>query len=227
MAFRRGGDTLEKLELIYKGAEAYLFKSTFLDTDVIVKYRLPKPYRDPLLDRRIRRDRTILEARIIARVKELGVPVPTLYMVDPEKAIIIMEYIHGIRLKELINHANISTIETYVREVGRSIGIMHSAGIVHGDLTTSNIIVKEDTPYIIDFGLAQYSDELEDKGVDIHLFLRSLESTHPRFVDRLFKAFMKGYEEIVGSRGKESILEKVREIRMRGRYVEERRLRKQ
>ncbi len=217
---------MEKLELIYKGAEAYLYRSVFLGMDVIIKYRLPKPYRDSLLDKRIRRDRTVLEARIIARVKELGVPTPTLLMVDPSRSIIIMEYIHGKRLKELISGENIELIEKYVREVGRSIGIMHKAGIVHGDLTTSNIIVREGTPYIIDFGLAQYSEELEDQGVDIHLFLRSLESTHPRFASKLFEVFIHGYEKVIGYNRKKLVLDKVKEIRMRGRYVEERRLKK-
>ncbi len=226
MAFRRGRDTVEKLELIHKGAEAYLYKSVFLGVEVIIKYRLPKPYRDPLLDKRIRRDRTVLEARIIARVKELGVPTPTLLMVDPSRSIIIMEYIHGKRLKELIGKESIGLIENYVKEVGKSIGVMHRAGIVHGDLTTSNIILKEGIPYIIDFGLAQYSEELEDQGVDVHLFLRSLESTHPRFANRLFETFMQGYEEIVGYHKKKLVLDKVKEIRMRGRYVKERRLKK-
>ena len=217
---------MERLELIYKGAEAYLYRSVFLGMDVIIKYRIPKPYRDSLLDKRIRRDRTVLEARIIARVKELGVPTPTLLMVDLSRSIIVMEYIHGKRLKELISEENIELIEKYVREVGRSIGIMHKAGVVHGDLTTSNIIVREGTPYIIDFGLAQYSEELEDQGVDIHLFLRSLESTHPRFANKLFEAFIHGYEEIVGYQRKKLVLDKVKEIRMRGRYVEERRPKK-
>lgn len=218
---------MEKLELIYKGAEAYLYKSVFLGMEVVVKYRLPKPYRDPLLDKRIRRERTVLEARIIARVKELGVPTPTLLMVDPSRSIIIMEYIHGKRLKELIGKESIELIEKYVKDVGRSIGIIHKAGIVHGDLTTSNIILREGIPHIIDFGLAQYSEELEDQGVDIHLFLRSLESTHPHFANKLFEIFMYGYEEIVGRHRKKLVLDKVKEIRMRGRYVEERRLKKQ
>ncbi len=217
---------MEELELIYKGAEAYLYKARFLGTQVIVKYRLPKPYRDPLLDKRIRRDRTVLEARIIARVKELGIPTPTILMVDPYRSIIIMEYIEGKRLKELIDNINIEIIEKYVREIGKNVGIMHGAGIVHGDLTTSNIIIRENTPYVIDFGLSQYSNELEDQGVDVHLFLRSLESTHPRYADRLFRVFIDGYEEAVGSHRKKLVLDKVNEIRMRGRYVEERRIRK-
>ncbi len=215
------------LELVYKGAEAYLYKTVFLETEVIVKYRLPKPYRDPLLDKRIRRDRTILEARIILRLKELGIPVPTLFMVDPERALLIIEYIRGQRLKELIDKLSIKVIEKYINIIGKNVGIMHKNGIVHGDLTTSNIIVRDNIPFIIDFGLAQYSEELEDQGVDIHLFLRSLESTHPRYVNRLFNAFITGYEEAVGSQKKILVLEKVREIRMRGRYVEERRLKKQ
>lgn len=215
------------LKLISRGAEAYLYKSSLLDTPVIIKYRIPKAYRDPLLDKRIRSQRTILEAKIIGTLRLKGLPVPAVLFVDPDRAILVLEYIDGVLLKHVISHDIDKSLKIF-REVGLYVGLIHSNKIVHGDLTTSNIIIRKDDgrPYIIDFGLATYSDDIEDRGVDLHLLLRSLESTHPMYVNRLFKEFIKGYSNVMGKEYTNTLLNKVKEIRMRGRYVEERRLRK-
>ncbi len=218
---------MAKIELIHKGAEAYLYKTYMLGIPVIVKHRIPKDYRDKVLDYRIRYQRTILEAKIIGTLRLKGLPVPAILLVDPKRAILVLEYIKGIILKELISR-NIELSKKIFVELGKYVGIMHSENIVHGDLTTSNVIVRRDDnkPFIIDFGLAHYSNDIEDQGVDIHLMLRSLESTHPRHVDTLFKEFLKGYASVRGKEYTQKLLEKVKEIRMRGRYIEERRLKK-
>ncbi len=218
---------MAKIELIHKGAEAYLYKTYMLGIPVIVKHRIPKNYRDRTLDYRIRYQRTILEAKIIGTLRLKGLPVPAILLVDPKRAILVLEYIEGVMLKELISR-NIELSRNMFIELGKYVGIMHSENIVHGDLTTSNVIVRQDDnkPFIIDFGLAHYSNDIEDQGVDIHLMLRSLESTHPRYVDTLFKEFLKGYTSVRGEEYTRKLLEKVKEIRMRGRYIEERRLKK-
>lgn len=218
----------KELELIRKGAEAYLYKSTLLGIPVIVKYRVPKAYRDKVLDQRIRSQRTILEAKIIGVLRVKGIPVPGILLVDPENAIIVLEYIEGILLKQAIGREDFEIIRKVFNDVGYYVGLIHKNKIVHGDLTTSNIIIrnKDKKPYIIDFGLAMYSDDIEDRGVDLHLFLRSLESTHPRYADTLFQEFIRGYSKIMGDGYTKAVLDKVKEIRMRGRYVEERRLKR-
>lgn len=215
------------LKLVSKGAEAYLYKSFLFGMPVIIKYRIPKTYRDPILDKKIRSQRTILEAKIIGMLRLKGLPVPAVLFVDPDEALIVLEYIDGILLRDIIGR-NVDRSLRIFREVGLYIGLIHSNRIVHGDLTTSNIIIRKDDgkPYIIDFGLATYSDDIEDRGVDLHLLLRSLESTHPMYVDKLFKEFIKGYSSIMGDEYTNILLNKVKEIRMRGRYVEERRLKK-
>ncbi len=218
---------MAKIELIRKGAEAYLYKTYMLGIPVIIKHRISKEYRDKVLDYRIRYHRTILEAKIIGTLRLRGLPVPAVLLVDPAKAILVLEYIEGTMLKELISR-DIELSKRIFMELGKYIGIMHSESIVHGDLTTSNVIVRQsdNKPFIIDFGLAHYSNDIEDQGVDIHLMLRSLESTHPKHVDVLFKEFLKGYTSVRGEEYTRKLLDKVKEIRMRGRYVEERRLKK-
>jgi len=215
------------LELVSKGAEAYLYRSSLFNIPVIIKYRIPKTYRDSVLDKRIRSQRTILEAKIIGTLRSKGLPVPAVLFVDPDRALLVLEYIDGVLLKHVIGHDINKSLKIF-KEVGLYVGLIHLNKIVHGDLTTSNIIIRKDDgkPYIIDFGLATYSEDIEDRGVDLHLLLRSLESTHPMYANRLFKEFIEGYSDVMGEEYTNLLLNKVKEIRMRGRYVEERRLRK-
>jgi len=215
---------MEELTLIAAGAEAYLYKGKFLGFDVIIKYRAPKSYRDPRLDRLIRYERTLTESRIMQLVRCLGIYVPAILYVDPEKALIVMEYVKGTLLRDLIPSLNAEVRCEFFKTLGTYVGKMHMSNIIHGDLTTSNIIICNNTPYIIDFGLSRISDDTEDKGVDIHLMLRSLESTHYSTSKELFKCFTSGYGGVVGDELLNTILSKVREIRLRGRYIEERRL---
>ena len=215
-------------KIIYLGAEAVLIRAEFLGRDAVYKIRIPKPYRDPRLDKTIRVQRTKTEARMMLQALRVGASVPAIFFVDIDKATLIMEYISGFLLKHKLNNMDIDSSCNIMKKIGVSVGRMHEANIVHGDLTTSNMILKPSgNVYIVDFGLAKISDDIEDKGVDIHLFLRSLESVHHRIKDMLFECFMLGYEEVIGKGFKEKIMEKVREIRLRGRYVEERRLRKE
>jgi len=211
-------------EIIAVGAEAVLAKYEFLGRPAIYKVRVKKPYRDPRLDERLRRERTFTESRIMNRLRTEGLPVPALYLVDPKGEYLVMEFIEGELLKNMIVERR--EFRHIVRELGRVVARMHELGVVHGDLTTSNVIVRGGRPYLIDFGLARFSDELEDIGVDIHLFLRAVESTHYELKDEIMKEFLKGYGEVVGEDRVKEVMDKVHEIRLRGRYVEERRKRR-
>ncbi len=210
-------------EIIALGAEAALIRTRFLGLDALVKLRLKKPYRDEALDKFLRGKRTEVEAKILVTLRKLGVPVPALYYVDLQKAVIVMDYVQGILLKDIIDSGNIVEACMYLTLIGESVAKMHNAGIVHGDLTTSNMIVSRGIPYLIDFGLSKFSRKLEDIGTDIHLFIRALESTHFVHKERLLECFMKGYRGVLGSEFVGKVMETVKEIRLRGRYVEERR----
>ncbi|CAB50493.1 Kae1-associated kinase Bud32 [Pyrococcus abyssi] len=214
------------MKLIKQGAEAKIYLAEFSELyfdypiKVIVKERIKKRYRIPEIDLKLRKERTIREARILRRAKEFGVNVPYVFEVDTKNMIIVMEYIEGERLKELLEKLPMEERLKVCREVGRQIGKLHEAGIVHGDLTTSNMILREGKVYFIDFGLAEFDDTIEAQGVDLHLLKRAMESTHYKWFERGFEEVLKGYIEIRGEDKGREIREKIREIELRGRYRE-------
>ncbi|ABP96363.1 MULTISPECIES: Kae1-associated kinase Bud32 [Metallosphaera] len=208
---------MEGLTLIKRGAESLIYHGRFLGIEAIYKVRVSKSYRHPLLDRRINMERTISEAKIMLSALTSGVNVPALLYVDVDKFTIIMEFLEGKTIKDAVN---VNGLEIF-KEIGTMTGKMHLNEIIHGDLTTNNMIFHDDQVFFIDFGLSKRSRELEDKATEVHVFLRSLESVHPDIKDQAFSLFLEGYDEVTGM-GKE-IMEKVEEIRMRGRYVDERR----
>jgi len=209
--------------LLRRGAEACLYRDSYMGFQVIRKQRVPKPYRHAKLDEAIRTGRTLLEGRLLSDAKKSGVPTPTLFQIDTETATLVMEYIDGPTLRDSIASRSKSRIAEIFEQLGGYVAEMHNDGIVHGDLTTSNVIVeKGDELSIIDFGLGDFSSELEARGVDLHLLLRTLESSHIDVLDESWKAFQEGYRDYYNGNS-DQVVEKVREIRRRGRYVEERR----
>jgi TP53 regulating kinase-like protein len=218
---------MDELVLIASGAEANLYRGRFLGYDVVVKHRVSKPYRDVKLDLVIRRDRTLTEAKIMLLAMSLGVRVPTLLYVDLENSIIVMEYVEGVLLRDYIGLVDEGVRRAYLELLGVYVGKLHKNDITHGDLTTSNVIVSSNgSLYIIDFGLSKISNDVEDKAVDIHLLMRSFESIHYNMSKELLTYFLRGYRSVLSTNEVNEILNTVKEIRLRGRYVEERRVRK-
>ena len=213
---------LSDLRLIRKGAEAHIYEGEWLGRPVVVKHRAPKAYRHPELDKAIRARRTAREAQALHRAKEAGVPTPVVYLVDLATATIVMERVRGRRLKELVAEQGRAVVPLFT-ELGRLVGRLHKAGLVHNDITTSNVIVAPDGSLVLlDFGLCEFSMELEKRGVDLHLLGRVLESTHHEVAEEAYQAFLDGYRAELGPKAEE-VIERAREIRLRGRYVAERR----
>jgi TP53 regulating kinase-like protein len=210
---------MAKMKLIKKGAEAELYRGEWQGFDVVFKRRVAKTYRIPDLDLYIRSSRTSLEAKLLSDSRRLGVPTPVVYLVDMGKTEITMSYIDGIPLKKLIPKMDLQSITRTFTAVGEAVGKLHRGGIVHGDLTTSNIIAKNDDLFFIDFGLGEYTVSLEARGVDLHLMLRTLESSHYTSSRVAFEGFVIGYSKIMGDESKQ-VLSRVGEIRRRGRYVD-------
>jgi TP53 regulating kinase-like protein len=210
---------MEELTLISKGAEAdILLDPDWNGVKAIIKRRGEKRYRVPELDAAIRHSRTIREASIIHRAKEAGVTTPLIYRVDPNSAQIVMEYVEGEKIRDIVDKIGPEERARLFREIGRKAGLLHGAGIAHGDLTTSNLISSGGRVVFIDFGLAEISDEVESRGVDLHLMYRMLISTHYEYTEELFRAFKAGYEETLGEA--QEALDRMDEISKRGRYVE-------
>jgi TP53 regulating kinase-like protein len=212
-----------KSVLIKKGAEASLYLADWHGKKAIMKKRLAKKYCPKILDEHIRVYRTIHEPQLMHEAKRAGVPTPTIFFVDIKNATIIMEYVEGKQVKQLLSEVSKSERQRLCLKIGELIGRLHENGIIHGDLTTSNMILNsEGKIFFVDFGLGEKSKELEARGVDLHLMKRALQSTHFRFTEECFKAIIHGYTKVVGVETAKNILEKIKEIEQRGRYVAER-----
>jgi len=206
-----------------KGAEASLYLAEWHGRKVIIKRRLPKKYRPSQLDEQIRIYRTTHEPQLMHEAKKAGVPTPTIFLVDVKDATIIMEFIEGKQVKQLLSRFSESERQRLFLKIGDSIGRLHESGIVHGDLTTSNMILNsEGKIFFVDFGLGEKTKELEARGVDLHLMKRALQSTHFRFTEECFDAVIMGYSKVLDAETVNSILDKIKEIERRGRYVAER-----
>ena len=209
--------------LLKKGAEASLYLAEWHGLRVVVKVRIPKKYRPPELDMQIRTYRTVHEPQLMHKAKAAGVPTPLIYMVNVPEASITMEYIEGQQIKQLLNQATEEKRRELCVAIGELIGKLHSHGLIHGDLTTSNMILNpEGKIYFVDFGLGEKNVEVEAQGVDLHLMKRALQSTHYMFWEECFKAVLTGYSRVLGVEAAEKVYLKIREIERRGRYVEER-----
>jgi Kae1-associated kinase Bud32 len=207
-------------KLIAKGAEADLWLDLdWYGLEVVIKVRGEKKYRHPKLDREIRRARTIQEASLLHRVKGAGVTTPLVYHVDPENAKIVMEYVRGKRVRDIVDSLSEEERITLFKTIGRTTGLMHGSNVIHGDLTTSNMIKTDGRVVFIDFGLGEVSMEVEKRGVDLNLLKRMLTSTHYMYTEELFKAFKDGYRDSMGDMA-DMVLERIKEIEQRGRYIE-------
>jgi len=202
------------MELIKRGAEAEIYTGKWLGRDVIVKRRVRKKYRIKEIDEKIRKERTKREAILMMKARKSGVSVPLIYEIDTVKMEIIMEYVRGERIKDIIDKIDEEEQRRICRMIGRSIAKLHSNGIIHGDLTTSNMIMAERL-YFIDFGLGAKNDEIEAKGVDMHLLMEALNAAHKN--EMLFKWIFEEYEKNYDEADK--VKRKINEIVRRGRYM--------
>jgi TP53 regulating kinase-like protein len=197
-------------KIIGRGAEAILIqKNKFL-----IKKRVKKGYRHPLLDTPLRKGRTRKESRILDKASKL-LTVPKIYDVDEQNCNITMDFIPGKRLSEHLDKFNMEKSLKICKEIGEKIAILHKADIIHGDLTTSNMILHENKVWIIDFGLGFISTRNEDKAVDLHLMKQALESKHFLHWQEYFKKIIEGYKIYDGS---DAVLNQFKKVEERGRY---------
>jgi Kae1-associated kinase Bud32 len=197
------------------GAEAILDSAVWLDRDVVIKQRVVKGYRHPDLDRSLQGFRIKNEARLMIEARKAGIAVPIIYSVDFTNGRIVMEEIPGVRVKDALQDGSVDGVAICGR-IGGIAAKLHANDIVHGDLTTSNMLLDGDRIVVIDFSLGQKSSELEDKGVDMHLLEEAFRSAHH---DRgeLYETVKESY--IRNWSGGKDVLRKVLEIERRGRYT--------
>ena len=203
------------VSVIKRGAEATISLGTYLGRTVVMKKRERKEYRDERLDSRIIKIRTRNEVRSMAAARAAGMHIPWIYDIDIDGGTIVMQFINGQRLNSLLYHLGESERLSLERSFGAEIARMHMAGIAHGDLTTSNIIVTGQDLYFIDFSMATRPADTEQLGVDLRLLKEVYKSTHSEFESE-YQEVIAGY---IGAGGDAAVVDKVAEIEKRARYV--------
>lgn len=214
-----GGAETPMPKLVYRGAEADIFLGSWRSRKAIFKVRKRLPYRLEALDLEIRNQRTLREAEMLHRVKAAGVPSPYLYFLDAPGSTLVMEYVPGPRMKEAVGSLPNSEAMSLFRELGSDAARVHKAGIMHGDLTTSNVLVRDGRLVFIDFGLSVYSNRLEDHAVDMRLIKETITGAHPDLAPKALAALFEGYEAVAGERLHRATLGQLRAIERRGRYA--------
>jgi len=198
------------MEKLAQGAEAMIYK----DGNDVIKERLSKSYRLKHLDDSLRQFRTRREAKVLSRLEEFNFPSPHLKEFSDKRMSLVMDFVPGEKLKDVLQRGD--DYQIFAKDMGEMIGRMHTKNIIHGDLTTSNMIVHSKTNklHFIDFGLAQFSERDEDKAVDLFLLERSLASTHFK-TPTLFEDAMEAYK--ISNPDAAEVLKRLESVRMRGR----------
>src|SRR3989344_5659860 len=160
-------------KIISRGAEAILY----LKDKHLVKERIKKNYRLNEIDSKLRKYRTRSETKLLEKSASL-IDVPKVINFSDKDMKIVMEHIKGYLLKDIINSLDNRKLKEILINVGTQIALLHDNDIIHGDLTTSNMILKDNKVYFIDFGLGFISNKIEDKAVDLHLLKQALQSKH-------------------------------------------------
>lgn len=200
------------------GAESIIFRFEQWGHTYLLKHRPAKPYLLKTIDDFLRSSRTNRECKMLTVARSLGVPTPNVHWIDVTTHTIVMDLIQGKQLKLLVEEVPERRLRELCSEFGRLIGLLHRGGVVHGDPTTSNVIVDEQSRmWLIDFGLSEMNATVEMKGVDIHLMRRAFETTHWDLEETMLESALKGYKGLLENEA-EDVLSRAEEIRERGRY---------
>ncbi len=197
-------------KIIQQGAEAKIY----LVKDKIVKDRISKKYRIPELDNKIRKRRTKAEAKLLKKAAEL-IPIPKVLNIQDKEKIIEMEFIDGLKLAATLDDFDLKKQKEICKTIGEQVAKIHDNEIIHGDLTTSNMIFKNGELFFIDFGLGFISSKLEDRAVDLHVLKEALEAKHFTNWKSLFEQVEKGYNL---SKDAQKVFERLKAVEKRGRY---------
>jgi TP53 regulating kinase and related kinases len=198
--------------IISQGAEAKIFLN---QKGNIVKDRIKKSYRIPEIENKITKSRTKKETKLLEKALKI-INVPKVFSdIKNQGRMIHMENIKGKKLSENLDKFSLNQQIKIINQIAKNISKLHEKDIIHGDLTTSNMILKNEKIYFIDFGLGYISRKYEDRAVDIHLFKQALEAKHPKNYETLLKEFLKSYNT---SEESKKVLERLKAVEKRGRY---------
>ena len=199
------------MKTIYQGAESTIYLT---NSNTIKKIRNKKSYRIEEIDSKLIKSRTKREINLLTKAKQLDISVPNIIDSNINEGIIEMDYIDGIKLKTYLEE-NLDDYKNIAKLIANNISILHNNKIIHGDLTTSNMILKDNKLYFIDFGLGFTSQKFEDFAVDLHLLKEALESTHYKISNELFEFIINDYKK--NTNNAKLVLNKLKEGELRGR----------
>lgn len=191
--------------ILSQGAEATLYR----DRDTVVKVRHAKGYRHQIIDKELRQFRTRREAKVLEKLAAINFPSPALQEMNDTEMKVTMSFIPGEKVRDVL-HTNSQAL---AKEIGRKVGILHTNNIIHGDLTTSNMILHDEI-HFIDFGLSFFSQKIEDKAVDLHLLKQALEAKHFKIAKEAIKIILDNYK----ADNHKEIIQRIKTIESRGRY---------
>ena len=200
------------MKILARGAEAIIYK----EKSNLIKHRISKGYRYPELDEKLRKLRTRQEAKILEKLHNSKIAnVPKVILVDEINKTLELENIKGKKLADYLEKLNLKKV---CDQLGNSIARVHSAGIIHGDLTTSNMILssKNNKVYLIDFGLGFHSSRVEDRAVDLHVLKEALQARHPSIYEKAFSLIVDSYKK--HSSQATQTLSQLARVEKRGRY---------
>jgi len=198
------------MKIIARGAESIIY----IEKENIVKERIKKIYRLNEIDSKLRKYRTRSETKLLEKSASL-IDVPKVINFSDKDMKIVMEHIKGYLLKDIINSLDNRKLKEILINVGTQIALLHDNDIIHGDLTTSNMILKDNKVYFIDFGLGFISNKIEDKAVDLHLLKQALQSKHYKIYEKGFNYILEGYRK---SKNFENTIKRLEKVEKRGRY---------
>ena len=215
-------------KILQHGAEALII----LDGNKVIKRRIKKSYRLVQIDEEIRKLRTRSEAKLLLKASKV-IDIPEIKNVDLDSKEISMEFLEGKKLSEYLDSFSLEDQKKICKMIGKNIARLHDSDIIHGDLTTSNMILikngdkmtindgkrgdKSFKIFFIDFGLGFSSHKIEDKAVDLHLLRQALEARHFRHWEVLFAEVKQGYST---SKNSSMVLQQFKKVEARGRYKE-------
>jgi Kae1-associated kinase Bud32 len=197
--------------IIGRGAEAILEKKG----EFLIKDRIKKGYRIQEIDSKLRKDRTRKEMRLMLAARRNKVNVPAVY--ESGGNVLRMELLKGKALRDKLDVLVPEALRAICNQIGEQVARLHNAGIVHGDLTTSNMLLGKDEVFFIDFGLGDFSNKVEDRAVDLHLLKEALLSKHNKVWERCFDMIIEAYK--MHAKEAQAVISRMQKIESRGRYT--------
>ncbi|NWU16415.1 PRPK protein, partial [Cephalopterus ornatus] len=219
---------LPGLQLLQQGAEAHVYRGLFLGRAAVAKLRVPKRLELPAGYKATGADGSeISVGRALPRCGLSvagGIPAPAVYFVDyVTNSIYLEDIVDSVTVQDHIYSVqrsgnDTSGLQSLAEKMGELLARMHDEDIIHGDLTTANLLLRPPVEkldlVLIDFGLSFISGLPEDKGVDLYVLEKAFISTHPD-TEVMFKALLKSYAATSKKSG--PVIKKLDEVRLRGR----------